>query len=152
MKRAEKARELFIEGYTCSQAVAMAFCDLTKVSLDEMKKISLPLGGGLGRLRLTCGAVSAMALIIGSVFSSDENTDENKIKLYGIIQLLVERFKKEKKTIICEELLNNAAVEVEVGGTPEERNSGYYKKRPCAQIVYLAGKVLEEYLEEQHII
>lgn len=152
MTRAEKARELFESGYACSQAVALAFQDLTNVSKDDIAKMTLPLGGGLGRLRLTCGAVTGMAVIAGAIIAKSENTPDNKLKTYEVTRELVDRFKENQKTIICAELLENPGVLVEIGGTPEERTKEYYQKRPCSLIVYNAAKVLENYLYEQEII
>ena len=150
MTRAEKAEQYFYEGYACSQAVALAFVDLTNVSFSDMCKLSLPLGGGLARLRITCGAITGMALIVGLLFSKDEASDENKLAIYERVRTLTERFISEKKTINCKELLETAALEVEIGGKPENRTDEYYKKRPCGKIVYLASKILEEYLEEEY--
>ena len=78
MSRADRAKELFIQGYTCSQAVALAFCDVVDIDEAQLSKIMLPFGGGMGRLRLTCGAVSGMAAIIGLLFADQENSSENK--------------------------------------------------------------------------
>lgn len=152
MTRADHAKELFLKGYACSNALTIPFCDLTNISETEMLKLSLPLGGGLGRLRLTCGAISGMALIIGLIFSKEEVSEENKLYVYGIVQELTEKFKQEKKTLVCEDLLRNAQLEVEFAGKPEARTDEYYKKRPCANIVYLAAKILEDYLISKNII
>lgn len=152
MTRAEHAKQLFEEGYACSQAVALAFKDLTNVNEIDLKKLTLPLGGGLGRLRLTCGAITGLAVIVGLVFAKDENTSENKLATYKIIQDLTERFKTVHGTIICEELLSKPSVSVEIGGVPSERTKEYYKERPCSLIVYNAAKVLEDYLTESKIL
>lgn len=152
MERAKKAEQYFLDGYACSQAVVLAFSDLVNVDKEELLKLSLPLGGGLGRLRLTCGAVTGMAVIAGLLFSKTEPSEESKIQAYSIIQELVKRFEELRGTINCKELLEKASLEVEVGGKPEERNDKYYKKRPCAKIVYQASLVLEEYLKEVGII
>ncbi len=152
MTRAEKARELFESGYACSQAVALAFQDLTNVSKEDIIKLTLPLGGGLGRLRLTCGAVSGMAVIAGAILAGSDNTTENKLKIYEVTRELVERFKENQKTIICAELLENPGLLVEIGGKPEARTKEYYEKRPCSLIVYNAAKILENYLYEEGII
>ena len=61
MSRAEKAKEYFLQGYACSQAVALAFSDLLGMDEETIVKITLPFGGGLGRLRLTCGAIDIPA-------------------------------------------------------------------------------------------
>lgn len=152
MSRAEKAEQYFYEGYACSQAVALAFVDLTNVSFNDMSKLSLPLGGGLARLRTTCGAISGMALIVGLLFSEDEPSEGNKLRIYERVRVLTDRFVVERKTINCKELLEIVNLEVEVGGKPEERTPEYYKKRPCGSIVYLAAKLLEDYLKENGII
>ena len=78
MSRAEKAKEYFTKGYACSQAVALAFADAVEVDERTLAKITLPFGGGMGRLRLTCGAVSGMVAVIGLVFADAENSTENK--------------------------------------------------------------------------
>ena len=152
MTRAEIALNYFNEGYACSQAVVLAFKDLVNISEEELSKISIPFGGGLGRLRLTCGALSGMAMIIGLLFSKDENTNDNKMNVYAIIQKLSEKFIEVNWSLNCEELLKLAQVEVEKKGKPEERTFQYYNKRPCGKIVYKAANILEEYLIEENVI
>jgi len=146
MERAEKAREYFQQGYACSQAVALAFADLTTLSEDELKKIMLPFGGGMGRLRLTCGAVSGMGAILGLIVAKTEVNGENKAGMYEITRALCARFTEENGSLICAELLSGAHLNAEKGGTPEQRSAEYYKKRPCGELVYSAAKILEEYL------
>ena len=151
MTRAEKAEKYFYEGYACSQAVCLAFVDLTSVSFEEMSKLSLPLGGGLARLRTTCGAISGMALIIGLLFSDSAPSEGNKLAIYERVRILTERFIVLRKTINCKELLELAALEVEVGGVPEERTVEYYKKRPCAELVESAARIMDEYIKENPV-
>lgn len=148
MSRTERAKEYFLQGFACSQAVALAFSDLTGIDEDTIKKITLPFGGGLGRLRLTCGAVSGMALVIGAVFSESENSPENKKNTYAIVQELCGKFQKETGSLICAELLAKMKVPVEIGGEAEKRTKEYYQKRSCADMVALATGILEEYLKE----
>lgn len=152
MNRARKAQELFNQGYACSQAVILAFSDLIDIEEEKLSKLVLPLGGGLGRLRLTCGAINSMAMVVGILFSNSESNEENKNNTYAIVQELVNRFIEENKTINCAELLKQAELEVQIGGKAEERTSEYYKKRPCGKIVYSAAKILEEFLKEKEII
>lgn len=151
MTRAEIARDYFEKGYACSQAVALAFRDLTNIDEESMTKLTLPLGGGLGRLRLTCGAISGMAVVAGLILGKGINSNENKIEMYEITRELVNRFKEVHHTIICEELLSRPNVMVEIGGNPDPRTKEYYEKRPCGLIVYNAAKVLEDYLKEKNI-
>lgn len=65
--RVRRAEELFHEGYNCSQSVVLAFADLTGVDEAMLEKISIGLGGGVGRLREVCGAVSGMAMVAGFI-------------------------------------------------------------------------------------
>ena len=152
MSRAERAKEKFLQGYACSQAVALAFCDVMGVDEETVSKMTLPFGGGLGRLRLTCGAVSGMAVVIGMVFAESENTPENKKKTYAIVQELCGKFQAETGSLICAELLSGMKVPVEVGGVAEARTAEYYKKRSCADMVALATKIVEDYLQAQGIL
>ena len=145
MNRAEKARNFFNEGYTCSQSITLTFCDLTNIDYEDMRKMTLGLGGGVGRLRLTCGVVTGMAIIISCLFTTEEN---NKEYVYSLIQEVSNRFLEKEGSFNCKELLEKAKLEVEIGGKPEERTAEYYKKRPCGNIVYNAAVILEEYLQE----
>ena len=152
MSRAERAKELFEQGYACSQAVVLAFCDLLKINEQEIAKLTLPFGGGLGRLRLTCGAVSGIAVVVGLLFADAESSPENKKKVYAITQELAEKFKKENGSLICADLLSGANLQITVGGEAEKRTDAYYKKRPCGEIVYSAARILEDYIKEKGII
>ena len=80
MSRAERAKEYFLQGYACSQAVVLAFSDIVGLNESDISKIMLPFGGGVGRLRMTCGAVSGMAAVVGMMCADAENTPQNKQK------------------------------------------------------------------------
>ena len=151
MNRAEKAEEYFLKGYACSQAVFLAFADLAHIDEETASKISLPLGGGVGRMRSICGALTGMALAIGGIFAEADGDAENKLQVYAIVQELLGKFKEEYGTLICKELLEGK-VKVEVGGNPENRTETYYQKRPCSKLVYRAAEILENYLIERGII
>ena len=104
--RKEKAVELFKKGYTCSQAVLGAYCDVFGLDMDTAMKISCPFGGGMGRLREVCGAVSSMFAIAGLKEGyTSPNDDEKKTLHYERIQNLANIFKEKYGTIICRELL-----------------------------------------------
>ncbi len=152
MDRATLAKQYFNEGYACSQAVILSFEDLIGIDKEQLSKLVLPLGGGLGRLRLTCGAINSMAMVVGILFSDSESNSKNKDKVYAIVQDLSERFKNEMHTLNCEELLKQAEIEVEIGGKAEERSAEYYNKRPCGNIVYKVALILEEYLKEKGVL
>lgn len=152
MSRAERAKAYFMQGYNCSQAVALAFADIAGVDEETLSKATLPFGGGLGRLRLTCGAVSGMATAIGLIFAKAENTPENKRDIYAITQELCAKFQAANGSLICAELLTGAHVQATVGGEADARTAEYYKKRPCAELVYIAADILETYLREKAVL
>ena len=152
MSRAEKAKEYFAQGYACSQAVMLAFSDMVGLDEDTIKKIMLPFGGGVGRLRLTCGAISGIAGVVGMLFAEAENTPENKKKTYAITQALCEKFKDEFGSLLCGELLSGKNLTVQIGGEAEPRTQEYYKKRPCGEMVAHAAKILEDYLAQENSI
>ena len=138
----QKAEENFYKGYNCAQSVFLAFCDVTGYSEEEALKVSSCLGGGMCRLRETCGAVSAMALVLGTLYGSFSPDDiESKGKLYASFQSLAFEFKKRNGSFVCRELL--AGTGATQGGAPEARTEGYYKKRPCVELVKLAARLLE---------
>ncbi len=142
----EKAKELFLKGYACSQAVLCAYA--RELGLDEQTalKISLPFGGGIGRLRETCGAVSGMLMALGLKYADAAPSPQAKADVYARVQELVRRFKEENGSIICRELLGLSKPE----GTPvpAPRTPEYYKVRPCVEKVACAARLLEEYLAE----
>ncbi len=152
MSRKERAKDYFLQGYACSQAVALAFSDVMGIDEKTILKIMLPFGGGLGRLRLTCGAVSGMAAVVGIVFAKGENTPQNKKETYAIVQELCGKFQKETGSLICGDLLKGMKVPVEVGGEAEARTQEYYRKRSCEDMVALAAEILEDYMIEKGIL
>ena len=142
----ERARELFMEGYNCAQAVACAFCDVTGMEIDDAARMASSFGGGLGRLREVCGTVSGAALILGIVEGYSEPGDmEAKKAHYARVQEFARRFTEINGTIICRELLKG--IDTSVGGEPAERTPEYYAKRPCPALAACAAKILEEMLE-----
>ena len=139
------AEELFREGYNCAQAVLIAFSDVTGLDRGTAARLSSSFGGGLGRMREVCGAVSGAAMVLGMVKGCADPTDtEAKKAHYRRIQDFARRFKELNGSIVCRELL--AGVSVTSGGEPEARTSEYYKKRPCPQLVRQAAQILEEML------
>lgn len=151
MSRAERAKVLFEQGYACSQAVAIAFADVVKIDETALKKMMLPFGGGFGRLRMVCGAVSGMTAICGLAFATEENSSQNKMSVYEMERELCARFEREFGSLICKDLLSGANLKVEIGGNAEARTQEYYKKRPCSEIVKVSAQILENYLKEKGV-
>jgi len=147
MTRAARAEAYFKEGYNCAQAVVLAFQDLTGLEKETLLRLASSFGGGLGRLREVCGAVSGMALIMGAVrgYNDPKDTD-GKAAHYKRLQEMAAEFKKHTDSIVCRELLGGASG----GGAPEARTEAYYQKRPCAALVRLAAAILAEELLSEH--
>ena len=148
MDRASKAAELFIAGYNCAQAVVVAYSDLTGMDPVFSAKIASSFGGGMGRLREVCGAVSGMFMVVGILYGYDNCDDDEKKKAhYTLIQELAAKFREKTGSIICRELLKNPPSDP----APSPRTEEYYAKRPCARMVYLATQILEDYIKEHPI-
>lgn len=140
---AEKARGLFEQGYNCAQSVFAAFCDDMGLDFEAALKIASSFGGGMGRLREVCGAVTAMFMIAGIQLGyTDPGDDEGKAGHYELIQSLAFRFKEQNGSYICRELLGLDAGPDDPA--PEARNEAYYQARPCADLVACAAGLIEE--------
>ena len=141
MTHAEKAKAYFEEGYNCAQAVTLAFAGEMGLDVEKAAQMASSFGGGLGRLREVCGCVSGMALAAGAIYGySDPKAREEKADHYALIQKLAGEFKERNGSIICRELL--AGINNDTNPVPEERTERYYKKRPCADLVYMAAEIL----------
>lgn len=148
MDRAAKAAELFLEGYNCAQAVVVAYSDLTGLTPQFSAKIASSFGGGMGRLREVCGAVSGMFMVAGILYGYDNCDDDEKKKAhYTLIQELAAKFREKNGSIICREILKNPPTDP----APSPRTAEYYAKRPCAKMVYDATQILEDYIKEHPI-
>lgn len=145
MTHAEKARDLFLKGYNCSQAVFIAYCDLTGLDERNAALIASSFGGGMGRMREVCGAVSGMLMTAGVLYGYDDpNASGEKAAHYARVQELAGRFKERNSSIICRDILGRIAEDKSF--IPQERNEKYYSTRPCAKMVYDAAEILEQYI------
>ncbi|MBO6124754.1 MAG: C_GCAxxG_C_C family protein [Bacteroidaceae bacterium] len=149
--RIQRAVELFMSGYGCSQSVVAAFADLYGLDETMAKRIAAGFGGGVGRMRMMCGTVSGLVILAGLDCGQTEGDDrEGKAACYKVVQELLETFKQRNGSIICAELLGlNGCPVVKTTYVPDERNAEYYKKRPCAQKVESAARIFAEYLERK---
>lgn len=147
----ERAMDLFKQGYSCSQAVFAAFYEEMGIDFETALKISSSFGGGMGRLREVCGAVSGMFLVAGMKYGyTDPKNREIKAEHYKLIQSMADRFKETNKSLICRELLG--LVEQNKSYVPEARTDEYYKKRPCAELVGDAAEIMYEIIENRNFI
>lgn len=151
MTHSEKARELFMQGYNCSQAVFAAFCDVTGIDFNTAIRISSSFGGGMGRMREVCGAVSGMFMAAGMLYGYD-NPKDNKAKSehYARIQELASEYRKSNGSIICRELLRLEGENSSPNASP--RTTEYYKKRPCPDLVAEAAQIMDNYIAEHSLV
>jgi C_GCAxxG_C_C family probable redox protein len=140
-KRTEQALAYFNEGYNCSQAVFMAYSDLYGFDKELAAKISSSFGGGMGRLREVCGAVSGMFMVLGLHYpATDVHDKEAKTTNYAAVQRTASEFKAEMGSYICADLLKiKREPETPV---PSERNAKYHALRPCARCVAMAAEIV----------
>ncbi len=148
--RAGQAMAYFKEGYNCSQAVFLTFADLYDMDKKTALKLSSSFGGGMGRLREVCGAVSGMFMVAGILYGYDGPKDlEGKADHYARIQALAGEFSKRNGSIVCKELLG--LTQKEDSHIPQKRTEEYYKKRPCVQVIGMAAAIMEAYIEENPV-
>ena len=148
--RIQKAVELFKNGYNCSQAVVAAFADMYGFTEEQALKMSASFGGGIGRMRETCGAACGIFMLAGlekgTIIPEDR---DGKAANYTLVQELAVEFKHRMGSINCGELLGLKKT-TPIVSTPEERTSQYYAKRPCVKTVEEAARIWIEYLQKEH--
>ena len=145
MDHGMKAAELFLGGYNCAQSVAVAFCDVTGMDEKTAARMASAFGGGMGRMREVCGAVSGMLMVAGLVYGYDiPGDDVSKKKHYALVQNLAGQFRQEVGSIVCREILKNPPSDP----NPTPRTAEFYAKQPCARMVILAGRILDAYMAE----
>ena len=143
----QKARELFTNGYNCAQSVFLAYAEEYGFDKETALKLSSSFGGGMGRLREVCGAVSAMFKKSGLKDGyTEKNNEEIKAQNYSRIQNLAHEFQAQNGSIICRELLG---LDGEDNPVPSKRTAQYYHDRPCEEFVANACKILDKYFALQ---
>lgn len=147
-EREARAREYFTVGYNCAQAVVMAFSDI--MSLDEVgaARIAAPFGGGMGRMREVCGAVSGMTMVAGAISpATDPKNMVERKNNYALVQHFAAMFREQNGDIVCRRLLSLEPREENAEtAMPSQRTAEYYKKRPCVEYVAAAARIVATYL------
>ena len=141
MTKGETALNLFGTGLACSQAVALSFKDELGIDETTLANLSLGFGGGFGRQRLVCGAVSGMVMAISALVANGKT----KLDVYKIIQDACKDFTDITGSLICAELLGEDPKQNT--GIPEQRTAEYYKKRPCGELCQIAADIAKKYID-----
>lgn len=145
MDRVAKSEELFKSGYNCSQSVIGAVCEDLGLDFGTAVKISEGFGGGMGRMRLTCGAVSAMVMAVGMLMSRGDTDGDTRAQVYAKVHELADEFKEQAGSITCSELLG-LSEKTDYNPTPDARTQKYYQKRPCVECVKDCVRIIETQL------
>ncbi len=147
IRRNEKAAAFFEDGYNCAQAVTLAFADVLEMEEEALAKLASSFGGGMGRLREVCGAVSAMFLVYGMTRGYSQPEDvEGKRQQYKMIQKMAAEFESRHGSIVCREILKKPMGKDNY--MPSERTDEYYASRPCTRCVADVAEILETFLRK----
>ena len=148
--RVVRAVDNFMQGYGCCQSVVAAFSDLYGMDETMAKRIAAGFGGGVGRMRMMCGAVSGIVILTGLDCGQTEGADrQGKSACYKVVQELLAQSKAENGSLICAELLGLKGPVPMGNYVASERTKEYYKKRPCAAKVESAARIFARYLDEK---
>ena len=148
MDHREKAAQLFLQGYNCAQAMMGAYCDVTGLTPDFAARMASSFGGGMGRMREVCGAVSGMLMVVGLLYGYEiPGDDVSKKEHYHRVQHLAGKFREEAGSIVCREILKNPPSDP----NPTPRTAEFYAQRPCARMLILAAEILDEYMAEHPV-
>lgn len=144
-RRIDEAVALFKQGYNCSQSVVAAFAGLYGFTPEQAYRMAASFGGGIGRMRQTCGAACGMFLLAGLDCGATDGADrEGKSHNYAVVQQLAKEFEAVNGSLICAELLGLKTNEI--SSQAEARTEKYYQKRPCAEMVRTAASLFAQYL------
>ena len=149
MNHSDYAVDLCVQGYNCAQAVAAAFGDLTGLDEKTAARMASCFGGGMGRMREVCGAVSGMLMVAGVLYGYDDpKATTEKRELYAQVQAMAGQFRQELGSIVCRDLLKNPPSDP----NPTPRTAEFYKNRPCARMVETAARIMDEFIEKHPIV
>lgn len=171
-RRVAQSREYFMQGYNCAQAVAMTFADVYDVPVALMGRMSASFGGGIGRMRETCGSACGMFLLAGLEVCNAQDQPEYQVvpesfnpypdpnlkKMdYEVVQRLANDFREQTGSLLCRELLglnkqraDGSLPQIHITPVPEARTTEYYRKRPCVSMVETGVRIYMKYLQEKY--
>lgn len=138
-KYSDRAVELFLSGKNCSQSVFVAFAPDLGLDEETALRVSIGLGGGVGRMREVCGALCGSAMAVGLRYP-----ELDRAGVYKIVREIADELKRTNNSIICKELLG--IKKAEESSVPEARTPEFYKKRPCLKIIETTAATTEKIL------
>ena len=145
-ERIRLAVDNFMSGFNCAQSVVSAFADQYGFTREQALRMSASFGAGIGRMRLTCGAVCGMLQLAGLEHCALEGNDRKaKSENYALVQRLADEFRRRNGSITCRELLGLR--KEQRSAEASERTPEYYATRPCARMIESAARIWVEHLE-----
>ena len=145
-ERIRLAVDQFMSGFNCAQSVVSAFADQYGFTREQALHMSASFGAGIGRMRLTCGAVCGMLQLAGLEHCALEGNDRKaKSENYALVQRLADEFRRRNGSITCRELLGLR--KEQRSAEASERTPEYYATRPCARMIESAARIWVEHLE-----
>ena len=138
-EREKTAVRLFASGVNCAQAVLMTYADIAGLTQEQAARVACGLGGGIGRLRDNCGAFSSAVMLCAA-------QPEHRPQTYARVQRVYRAFIARNGSICCAELLGRE--KKPESPTPDARTNAYYSSRPCAKIIRMTCKIIDEMLAE----
>lgn len=150
--RAERAKNNFLDGYNCCQAVLLAFSDLLEPQVPPqlLAVLGSGFGGGMARMREVCGSFTGAVAMAGFISPADDpSVKPARTANYALVQKMAEEFKElNGGSIVCGELLGLRKRPEMENPEPSDRTPEYYRKRPCPQIIYNAALIVARKLVE----
>jgi C_GCAxxG_C_C family probable redox protein len=144
METTERAVSYFSQGYSCSQSVLLAFAEELGLDLSEAARLASGFGGGMGRLALTCGAVTGGFMVLGMRYGSASPDDKAaKENVYALVRRFSAQFAARNGSIACSGLLDCDISTPEGMETARERS--LFKTR-CPALVRDSAAILSEML------
>jgi C_GCAxxG_C_C family probable redox protein len=144
--RIEQAVENFKSNFFCSQAVLLAYAEQFGLDRRTALQISSGFGGGMGRMGLTCGAVTGAYMVIGLKYWKDDiEKARAKTKVAEVVREYSSRFTARNGSTFCKTLTGCDISTPE--GYKAAQEQGVFKTI-CPKLVSDAAEILEEILVE----
>jgi len=144
LTRADEAAANFTNGFSCSQAVCLAFADDFNIDSETALKLSCALGGGMAHSGNTCGAVTGALMVIGMKYGCTRLDDlEAKDKTYSVANAFITEFMNRNHSLNCTDLIGHNLSDPKALAIAREKKLFHTK---CANFVRDAGEILEEVL------
>jgi len=134
----------FRSGYNCAQSVLSAYGPLLGMDEDACLRVACPFGAGMGRLQLTCGAVTGAMMVIGlKCGKGPGDGEEKKAGTYGLVREFIGRFEAMHGTASCRDLLG-CDINTEAGYALAAEQNLFAER--CEAFVRDAALIVEELL------